>query len=208
MTSLSRILALSISAIILFAVIPVFATTKGLNQIVTPDIQPVGILSTSVQVQDPMLGNSKQLQLELGLTNRLEVAASRGFSPGETSFGVEYGLVQSKSILVSTGILGIEQGKQAQPFLEAGYYHGKGFGVVGVEQIDSKAHGMFGIGYQQTPTLFMAVDYVTGAEGYAAAGVTLALTQHLSLSPGIYVTNDSSHKAYGYAVLTWNSKLW
>jgi len=28
---------------------PAFATTKGLNQIVTPDVQPFGILSLSVQ---------------------------------------------------------------------------------------------------------------------------------------------------------------
>jgi len=35
------------------AAAPAFATTRGLNQIVTPDVQPLGILLVSFQQQGP-----------------------------------------------------------------------------------------------------------------------------------------------------------
>lgn len=47
---------------------PAGATTKGLNQIITPDTQPEGVLSISFQGEHPAIGNSKQLQFEVGLT--------------------------------------------------------------------------------------------------------------------------------------------
>src|SRR5438552_4471200 len=45
-----------------------FATTKGLSQIVTPDLQEEGDLSLSLQIQDERIGNPYELQAELGLT--------------------------------------------------------------------------------------------------------------------------------------------
>ena len=71
-----------------------FATTKGLNQIVTPDVQPFGILSLSVQQQDPNIANRYEVQAELGLTNRLEVAVFQGYSPPEQVVNSEYSLFQ------------------------------------------------------------------------------------------------------------------
>ncbi len=56
-----------------------FATTKGLSQIVTPDLQPEGDLSLSLQIQDKRIANPYQLQAEMGLTKWAEVAVFRGF---------------------------------------------------------------------------------------------------------------------------------
>ena len=71
-----------------------FATTKGLSQIVTPDLQPQGDLSLSFQIQDKRIGNPYQLQSELGLTEWGEVAVFRGFQPDEWIFGTEIGLLR------------------------------------------------------------------------------------------------------------------
>jgi hypothetical protein len=190
------------------ACVPSFATTKGLNQIVTPDIQPVGVLSTSLQLQNPVISNGQEVQLELGLTKNFEVAVFRGFTPGETIFNAELGLVQSKHFLLSTGVLGVEQGKQAQPFIEAGYYQGKGFGMVGIQHQDSNEQGIFGLGYQYTPKVLLTADYITGSQNFATVGVTFTITPNLSFNPALYVSNSTPRHGYGYGVLTWNSKLW
>ena len=58
-----------------------FATTKGLSQIVTPDLEPQGDFSLSFQIQDKRIANPYQLQAELGLTDWGEVAVFRGFQP-------------------------------------------------------------------------------------------------------------------------------
>ncbi len=50
-----------------------FATTKGLSQIVTPDLQGEGDLSLSLQIQDKRIANPYQLQAEMGLTKWAEV---------------------------------------------------------------------------------------------------------------------------------------
>ena len=184
-----------------------FATTKGLNQIVTPDIQPLGVLSTSVQVQNPALGNSDEVQLELGITKNFEVAVFQGCVPGEVVLNAEYGLIQQKSFLLSTGVLGIENGHNPQPFLEGGWYHDKVFGIAGVQQQHANAEGVFGFGYQATPAALVTLDYITGDDNFATAGVTFTLTPNLSFNPALYISNKT-HTSYGYGVLSWNAKLW
>jgi len=184
------------------------ATTKGLNQIVTPDIQPLGIFSTSFQVQNAAIGNGEQLQLELGITRSFEVAMFQGFQPGQSVFNWELGFVQSKSLLVSTGMLGIGNGLKPQPFLEAGYYVGRVFGIAGVERQDSVDQAVLGFGYQYTPKALITFDYISGNDNFATAGVTFTLTPNLSFNPALYVTNSSPHRVYPYGVLSWSSKVW
>src|SRR5260370_19021170 len=82
-----------------------FATTKGLSQIVTPDLQPNGDLSLSLQIQDKRIANPYQLQAELGLTRWAEVAVFRGFQPDEWIFGREIGLLRNKPFLLSVGFV-------------------------------------------------------------------------------------------------------
>ena len=70
------------------------ATTKGLNQIVTPDVQPQGDLSLSFQWQGQEIANPYEFQAELGITKWFEIAIFQGLKPQETIFGCEVGLVQ------------------------------------------------------------------------------------------------------------------
>ena len=44
------------------------ATTKGLSQIVTPNLQDLGDLFLSLQIQDKRIANPYQLQAEIGFT--------------------------------------------------------------------------------------------------------------------------------------------
>src|SRR5947209_2412493 len=50
------------------------ATTKGLSQIVTPDLEDPGDLSISFQAQSARIANPFQLQAEMGLTRWAEIA--------------------------------------------------------------------------------------------------------------------------------------
>src|SRR5207253_5917504 len=70
-----------------------FATTKGLSQIVTPDLQEEGDLSLSLQIQDKRIGNPYELQAELGLTKWAEVAVFQGFQPNEEILATELGIL-------------------------------------------------------------------------------------------------------------------
>jgi len=54
--------------LLLFSTPSSFATTKGLSQIVTPDLQGEGDLSLSFQIQDKRIANPYQLQAEMVLT--------------------------------------------------------------------------------------------------------------------------------------------
>src|ERR1051326_1430725 len=81
------------------------ATTKGLSQIVTPDLQDEGDLSMSLQIQDKRIANPYELQAELGLTKWAEAAVFRGFDPDEWIFGTEFGLVQKQPYLLSVGFV-------------------------------------------------------------------------------------------------------
>src|SRR4030095_13378670 len=101
-----------------------FATTKGLSQIVTPDLQPAGDLSLSFQIQDKRIANPYQLQAELGLTQWAEVAVFRGFQPDEWIFGTEIGLLTKEPFLLSVGFVNWSPHLDVdpQPFIEAGYY--------------------------------------------------------------------------------------
>src|SRR6058998_2712825 len=101
-----------------------FATTKGLSQIVTPDLQGEGDLSLSFQIQDKRIANPYQLQAELGLTKRAEVAVFRGFQPDEWIFGTEIGLLRKEPFLLSVGFVNWSPhlNVDPQPFIEAGYY--------------------------------------------------------------------------------------
>ena len=85
----------------------VFATTKGLSQIVTPDLQGPGDLSLSLQIQDERIANPYQLQAEMGLTKWAEFAVFRGFKPDEWILGTEIGLLTKEPWLLSVGFINL-----------------------------------------------------------------------------------------------------
>ncbi|HEY3413045.1 MAG TPA: hypothetical protein VGM51_08305 [Armatimonadota bacterium] len=184
------------------------ATTKGLNQIVTPDIQPVGILSLSFQAQHEAIGNALQFQTEYGVTPRFEVAFFEGMKPGLQTAAAEYGLINHGPYLLSTGFTGwSSDGSAPQPFLEGGYYVGAHKAIAGLLRNGAHSQAVLGYAYQSNPVLQWQVDYQSGEGNSSTAGFTYNLTPSLSFNPALYRTNDSPHHTFGYAVLTWNVKL-
>jgi hypothetical protein len=161
-----------------------------------------------VQDENRALGNPQQVQLELGLTKSFEVAIFQGLSPGQTVFNAELGLVQKKYFLLSTGLLGAQNQAKYQPFLEGGYYSGKAEMIAGVQKQNNTYFGVFGASYQATPRLLVTSDYISGPTNFATVGVTYAISPTLTLNPAVYITNQSPRRAFGYAVLTWNIKVW
>lgn len=206
------------AGILLAAAVPAGATTKGLNQIITPDIQPDGVLSISYQQVDPNIGNKYEAQLELGITPRFEIAAFQGFAPSEQVLNAEYGIYQSKHYLLSTGFANwTSKGIEPQPYLEAGYLEGNFYGMAGAihavtEQDnadgsvrkDHETQAILGAAYRVAPKLNLQLDYQSGDSNFATAGFTYNLSPQLSFNPAVYVANAHGHAAYGYAVLTWN----
>jgi len=198
--------------------LPALATTKGLNQIVTPDVQPFGILSVSLQQQDPNIANRYEVQAELGITRRFEVAVFQGASPPEQVFNAEYSLFQKNPYLLSVGFFNwTTQGSAPQPYLECGYYKGntqlmigiarvisQGPDVAGLVQNQHQYQGILGYGYRINPRTLIQLDYQSGAANSVTAGFTYNVTPQLQFNPALYVSNAPSHKLWGYAVLTWN----
>ncbi len=198
--------------------IPAFATTKGLNQIVTPDIQPDGQLSISFQQQDPTIGNRNEFQAEQGLTKNFEIAVFQGTSPSEQIFNTELGLVANGPWLLSTGFLNwLTKGSAPQPFLEGGFYEGAAELIAGAIQVPVQEQGvglsvrnthqtqsLLGAAYHVSSHLLVQVDYQAGSGNYSTAGFTYSITPSLNFNPAIYVSNASPRKGYAYAVLTWS----
>ena len=197
---------------------PAGATTKGLNQIVTPDIQPKGVLSISLQQVDPNIANRYEFQLEYGITQKLEVAVFEGFSPQETILNAEYGLVQQKHFLLSTGLANYSSmGSSPQPYLEAGYLQKATYlmagatyvivqnvGIGGSVRDGHQGQAILGAAYRIHPRTLLQLDYQEGSGNFFTAGFTYNVTPQLQFNPAVYYANPHGHAAYGYAVLTWN----
>ncbi len=196
-------------AVLLAVVPPARATTKGLNQIVTPDIQPAGVLSISGQLQDARISNPVQLQFELGLTPRLELACAHGLRPREEIFGAEAELWAQGANLLSAGAVNwSSRGGGAQPVLEYGYYAGRDHLMGGVIRVDGRTEGILGYSHQFTARWQFAADYQSGPGNAVTVGCTVNLTPDLQINPALYVANSGPHRVMGYVVLTWNLPLW
>lgn len=197
---------------------PAGATTKGLNQIVTPDIQPKGVLSVSFQQVDPNIANRYQVQLELGVTQKLEFALFQGYSPNEFILNGEYGIVQQKHFLLSTGFANYSSmGSSAQPYLESGFLQGNTYVMAGADYVIVQNMGVggsirnnhqtqlvLGYAYRVHPRTLLQLDYQSGSGNFLTAGFTYNITPQLQLNPSAYIANAQGHAVYGYAVLTWN----
>jgi len=187
-----------------------YGTTKGLNQIVTPDLQGEGDLSLSPQIQDQKIGNPYEIQSELGLTKWAEVAVFKGFRPNELIFGTELGLIQKEPYLLSTGFLNWSPHSHVdpQPFIEAGYYAEHHKFIAGFTQVDFRSEAILGYAYDFNKTWRFQVDWQSGSGNSSTIGVTCNLTRDLQFNPAIYVTNDSPHHVLGYIVFTYTFHLW
>ncbi len=185
------------------------ATTKGLSQIVTPDLQPAGDFSLSLQVQDRKIGNPFQLQSELGLTNWLEVAVFQGLSPGETIFGAEVGLIQKLPWLVSVGVINWStRGGGPTYFGEVGYYTDTHKLIAGAAQVGGRTQAILGYAYDFNKRWRAQLDFQSGNGNSVTAGFTCNVTDSFQFNPAVYFTNESPHKFLGYIVFTYTFPLW
>lgn len=186
------------------------ATTKGLSQIVTPDLQGPGELSLSFQAQSDRIANPYELQAEMGLTNWAEVAVFRGLKPDDWIFGTEFGLLTKEPFLLSAGFVNWSPHSHVdpQPYLEAGYYTEHHKFIVGAIHVDYRNQAILGYAYDFNKTWRAQVDFQSGSGNSSTIGFTCNLTHNLQMNPALYVTNDSPHRLLGYVVFTYTFHLW
>jgi hypothetical protein len=185
------------------------ATTKGLSQIVTPDVQPEGELSLSAQAQARIIGNPSQLQAELGVTKRLEIAAFEGLSPGEQTLGAQWALVQQEPYLLTTGFINWStRGSHPQPFLEGGYYTEHDKFMAGPIRVQGQTEALLGWAHDFNSTWRFQLDYESGTDNFFTAGVTWNATSRLQFNPALYLSNSHPRRQFGYLVVTYTLPLW
>ena len=187
-----------------------FGTTKGLSQIVTPDLQGEGDLSLSLQIQDKRIANPYQLQAEMGLTKWGEVAVFRGFEPDEWIFGTEIGLLRKEPYLLSIGFINWSPHLDVdpQPFIEAGYWGEHHKVCAGAIHAGYKNEAILGYAYDFNERWRVQVDWQSGSENSSTIGFTCNVTPDFQFNPALYVSNDSKHDLFGYIVFTYTFHLW
>jgi hypothetical protein len=187
-----------------------FATTKGLSQIVTPDLESQGDFSLSFQIQDKRIANPYQLQGELGLTNWGEVAVFRGFQPDEWIFGTEIGLLRKEPYLLSIGFINWSPhlDEDPQPFIEAGYWGEHNKVCAGFIHAGYKNEAILGYAYDFNERWRLQVDWQSGSENASTIGFTCNVTPDFQLNPALYVNNGPGHDLMGYIVFTYTFHLW
>ncbi len=183
----------------------VWATTKGLSQIVTPDLEKPGDFSLSFQAQSLHIANPYELQAELGLCDFAEVAVFKGFKPDELIFGSEIGLLRKEPYLLSTGFINWSPHSHVdpQPFLEAGYY----------TEHHKLIAGAIHAGYRNQAILGYALDFMkpgalrwiskVGPANSSTIGFTWNITRDLQVNPAIYFPNYHPERILGYIVFTY-----
>jgi hypothetical protein len=192
------------------SVTPVQATTKGLSQIVTPDLQPEGDLSLSLQIEDARIANPYELQAELGLTKWAEVALFQGFKPDEEIFATEFGILMKEPFLLSVGFTNWSPrtGVDPQPYLEAGYYTEHNKFIAGLIHAGYKNEAILGYAYDFNKQWRAQVDFQSGAENSATIGFTWNITKDFQVNPAIYFANYHPDRIRGYIVFTYTFHLW
>ena len=190
--------------------IPAQATTKGLSQIVTPDLQPAVDLSLSGQWQSSHIANPYEAQLELGLTDFGEVAVFKGFKPNELIFGTEIGLLTKEPYLLSMGFINWSPHSQVdpQPFVEAGYYTEHDKMIVGAIHSVYKNEAVLGYAHDFNKQWRIQVDFQSGSENSSSFGFTWNITPDFQANPAIYFANYHPERILGYAVFTYTLYLW
>ncbi len=186
------------------------ATTKGLSQIVTPDLQAPGDLSLSFQAQDERIANPYELQVEMGLTKWAEFAVFHGFQPDDCIFGAEFGLLTKEPYLLSVGFVNWSPHLDVdpQPFIEAGYYTEHHKFIAGAIHAGYKNEAILGYAYDFNKTWRVQVDFQSGKENSSTIGFTCNVTRDLQCNPAIYFSNDDPSRIMGYVVFTYTFHLW
>jgi hypothetical protein len=187
-----------------------FATTKGLSQIVTPDLQDEGDLSLSLQIQDKRIANPYELQAEMGLTKWAEVAVFHGFQPDDWIFATEFGLLTKQPYLLSVGFVNWSPllNVDPQPYVEAGYCteHHKVF--AGAIHAGYKNEAILGYAYDFNKQWRVQVDFQSGRENSSTIGFTWNITPDFQVNPALYFANYHPERLMGYVVFTYTFHVW
>jgi hypothetical protein len=204
------VLIILMMIVLVFSIPSSFATTKGLSQIVTPDLQPQGDLSLSLQIQDKRIANPYQLQAELGLTKWAEAAVFRGFEPDEWIFGTEIGLLTKEPWLLSIGFVNWSPHLDVdpQPFIELGYYTEHNKLIAGAIHAGYKNEAILGYAYDFNERWRLQFDFQSGSENSSTVGFTCNVTPNFQFNPAIYFSNDDLSRIFGYVVFTYTFPLW
>jgi hypothetical protein len=207
---ISFITIVMVTMVLLFGAPSSFATTKGLSQIVTPDLQPEGDLSLSLQIQDKRIANPYQLQAELGLTQWGEVAVFRGFQPDEWILGTEIGILRKEPFLLAVGFVNWSPHLDVdpQPYIEAGYYTEHHKLIAGAIHAGYKNEAILGYAYDFNERWRVQVDFQSGSENSSTIGFTCNVTPDFQFNPALYVSNAPHHDLFGYIVFTYTFHLW
>jgi hypothetical protein len=186
------------------------ATTKGLSQIVTPELQPEGDLSLSLQLQDKRIANPYELQVEVGLTSFAEVAVFKGFDPNEIILATEIGLLRKEPYLLSVGFVNWSPHSDVdpQPYIEAGYYTEHHKFIAGAIHAGYKNEVILGYAYDFNKQWRAQIDFQSGAENSCTVGVTWNITPDFQVNPAIYFANYHPERIMGYVVFTYTFHLW
>jgi hypothetical protein len=186
------------------------ATTKGLSQIVTPDLQPEGDLSLSLQIENARIANPYELQAELGLTKWAEIAVFQGFKPNEEILAAEFGILRKEPFLLSVGFSNWSprNGVDPQPYIEAGYYTEHNKFIAGLIHVGYKNEAILGYAYDFNNQWRAQVDFQSGAENSTTLGFTWNIIPDLQVNPAIYFANYHPDRIMGYVVLTYTFHLW
>ena len=187
-----------------------FATTKGLSQIVTPDLQGEGDLSLSLQIQDKRIGNPYELQAELGVTKWAEVAVFQGFKPNEEILATEFGILTKEPYLLSIGFTNWSPRSDVdpQPYLEAGYYTEHNKFIIGAIHAGYKNEAILGYAYDFNKQWRVQVDLQSGKENSSTIGLTWNITPDFQVNPALYFANYHPDRLMGYIVFTYTFHLW
>lgn len=187
-----------------------FATTKGLSQIVTPELQGEGDLSLSLQIQDKRIANPYELQAELGLTKWAEVAVFQGFKPNEEILASEFGILTKEPYLLSIGFINWSPRSDVdpQPYIEAGYYTEHHKVIVGAIHAGYKNEAILGYAYDFNKQWRVQVDFQSGRENSSTVGFTWNITPDFQVNPALYFANYHPDRLMGYIVFTYTFHLW
>src|SRR5260370_5442483 len=186
------------------------ATTKGLSQIVTPDLQGPGDLSLSFQAQSERIANPYELQAEMGLTSWAEFAVFGGFEPDDWIFSTEFGLLTKEPYLLSVGFLNWSPHLDVdpQPYIEAGYYTEHQKFIVGAIHAGYKNEAILGYAYDFNKTWRVQVDFQSGRENSSTIGFTWNITPDFQVNPAFYFANYHPDRLMGYIVFTYTFHFW
>jgi len=195
---------------ILVALAPSSPATTGWVQVETPDLQPEGELALSFQLEEAKLGNPYLLQAEMGLTKWAELAVFRGFDPDEWIFGTEIGLRTQEPWLLSIGFANWSplQNVDPEPYIVAGYYRNHHKIIAGATHVDYRHEALLAYAYNFNDSWQVQVDWQSGSGNSSTIGFTWNITPRVSITPAIFVTNDTPHEVLGFLTLSYTFGFW